>query len=359
MGRNIIMGLRAANEYGFVNARIRGMKSRFISVGVYESLLQAGSYQDFIKMLSGTYYGSVIAKHSPSAVPSPDQLALILSQDFADVSANLSRSLTGKIGAFTDTYLELFYAESIKSIIRGIHVELDTDEILRFSIPSSPTEATLFETLINAGSVNKMIDLLPQWDLKVALLTRLPSYQEYDSTAPLEVAVEEWYLRKMSDALLVFSKSEQKKVLDILEARVVLRNVLTGIRATLLGLEPRVVELSLVRFPRVRDLADVIPSATTWREVVAKLDNTRFSQFGGRIARMYEDTDDLGDVELAIEDYIAQRIKLQLTAFPFHLGTVIGFFSLKQYEIRNLRSIAVGVERGESAEIIRRMITIW
>ncbi len=353
------MSIRSANEYGFVNARIRGMKSRFISIAGYESLIQASSYPDFIKMLSGTYYGSVIAKHSPTAVPSPDELALILSQDFVDVSANLSRSLTGKVRIFTDTFLEMFFAESIKSIIRGIHVGLDKDEILRFSVPSSSAQVSLFQTLVNAPSVNKMIDLLPQWDLKVALLTRFPSYQEYDSTAPLEVAVEEWYLRKVVEALEEFSKDEQKRVLDILESRVVLRNVLTGIRATLLGFEQRALELSLVRFSRAKTLTDAIAFSNTWREVIAKLDNTRFAQFGGRIARMYEDTDDLGDVELAIEDFIAQRIKLQLTAFPFHLGTIIGFFSLKQYEMRNLRSIAVGIERGESAETIRRMITIW
>ena len=173
------------------------MKSRFISIGVYESLLQAGSYQNFIKILSGTYYGQVIAKHSPATVPSPDELAIILSRDFADVSANLSRSLTGKVRKFTDTFLELFFAESIKSIIRGLHVELDKDEILRFSAPSSPAEAHLFQTLVDAPSVNKMIDLLPQWDLKVSLLTRFPSYQEINSSAPLEVAVEEWYLRKV------------------------------------------------------------------------------------------------------------------------------------------------------------------
>jgi vacuolar-type H+-ATPase subunit C/Vma6 len=355
----VTMGLRSANEYGFVNARIRGMKSRFLSVGVYESLLQVNSYQDFIKILSGTYYGSVIAKHSPSSTPTPDELSLILSQDFADVSSNLSRSLTGKVGEFTDTFLGMFYVESIKSIIRGVHVDLDAEEILRFSIPSSPTEANLFQTLINSGSVSKLIDLLPQWDLKVALLTRLPSYQEYNSTAPLEVAVEEWYLRNVADALKEFSDDEQKRVLDILGARVVLRNILTGIRAKLLGLDQPVTELSLVRFSKVRDLVDVIPSANNWREVVAKLDHTRFEQFGGRMARMYEETGDLGEVELAIEDYVAQRIKLQLTAFPFHLGTIIGFFSLKQYEIRNIRSIAVGIERGESAETIRRMITIW
>ena len=353
------MGLRSANEYGFVNARIRGMKSRFISIGVYESLLQAGSYQDFIKMLSATYYGSVIAKHSTSAVPSPDELALILSQDFADVSANLSRSLTGKVHEFTDTFLEMFYAESIKSIVRGLHVELDEDEILRFSVPSSPAEANLFQTLAGASSVNKMIDLLPQWDLKVALLTRLPMYQEFDSTAPLEVAIEEWYLRKVVDSLKNFSKDESDRVYSILEARVVLRNVLTGLRATLLGLDERALELSLVRFRRVQALTDAITSANTWREVISKLDSTKYSDFGGRMARLYEETDDLGNVELAIEDFIAQRIKLQMTAFPFHLGTIIGFFSLKQYEVRNLRSIAVGIERGESAETIRRMITIW
>ena len=353
------MGLRSANEYGFVNARIRGMKSRFISIGVYENLLQASSYQDFIKMLSGTYYGSVIAKHSSTAVPSPDELALILSQDFADVSTNLSRSLTGKVRIFTDNFLDMFFAESVKSIIRGLHVGLEADEILRFSVPSSPAEANLFQTLVGASSVNKMIDLLPRWDLKVSLLTRLPTYQEYDSTAPLEVAVEEWYLRNIVEALKDFSKEERDRVYSILEARVTLRNILTGIRAMLLGLETRALELSLVRFSRTQQLTDAIASAKTWREVLAKLDSTKYSEFGGRMTRLYEETDDLGNVELAIEDFIAQKIKLQLTAFPFHLGTIIGFFSLKQYEVRNLRSIAVGIERGESAETIRRMITIW
>ncbi|TFG31909.1 hypothetical protein EU527_11320 [Candidatus Thorarchaeota archaeon] len=354
-----MMSLRAANEYGFVNARIRGMKSRFLSIGTYESLLQVGNYQDFIKILSGTYYGSVITKHSSTAVPRPDELALILSQDFADVSSNLSRSLTGKVREFTDTYLEMFLAESIKSIIRGLHVGLEKDDILRFSVPSSPSEASLFQTLVNADSVHTMIDLIPQWDLKVSLLTRLPSYEEYDSTAPLEVAVEEWYLRKVEEVLKKFKKSEQNRIYDILESRVVLRNVLTGLRAMLLGLDSRATELSLIRFSRAREITEAILSASTWRDILAKLDSTRFAQFGGRMTRLYEESNDLGDIELAIEDFIAQRIKLQLTAYPFHLGTIIGFFSLKQYEIRNLRSIAVGIERGESAETIRRMITIW
>jgi V/A-type H+-transporting ATPase subunit C len=356
---NIIMTIRAANEYGFINARIRGMKSRFLTIGTYENLLQAGSYPDFIKILSGTYYGQIMSRHSQSSVPSPDELAIILSQDFADVTSNLSRSLTGKVREFANTFLEMFLAESVKSIIRGLHVGLEKDEILRFSVPTSPAQAALFQTLVDARSVQRMIDLLPQWDLKVSLLTRVPSYQEFDSTAPLEVAIEEWYLRNMLDSLKEFSKTEQDRVLDILEPRVLLKNVLTGLRATLLQLEPRVLEISLIRFSRTREITEALMNAKTWREVLAKLDSTQYSALGGRLARLYEETNDLANVELTIEDYLAQRIKRQMTAFPFHLGTVIGFFSLKQYEVRNIRSIAVGIERGESAETIRRMITIW
>ncbi|MFW9806938.1 MAG: V-type ATPase subunit [Candidatus Thorarchaeota archaeon] len=354
-----MMALKSANEYGFVNARIRGMKSRFLTVGNYESLLSASSYEDFIKILSGTYYGQIISRESSTSRPGPEELALILSRDFASVSTNLSRSLTGNVREFTNTYLEMFMAESIKSIIRGIHVGLEKDEILRFAVPQSPEQATLFESLVDSGSVSKLIDFLPQWDLRVALLTKLPSYEEFSSPAPLEVAVEEWYLKKVLEALKGFSNEEAGRVLDILEARVILRNVLTALRATILQLDSRALEQSLIRFAKAREFTDSLKTVNAWRDVISKMDNTRFSQFGGRIARLYEETDDLSDVELAIEDFIAQRVKQQMTAYPFHLGTIIGFFSLKAYEMRNIRSIAVGVERGQSAENIRKMITLW
>ncbi|MGQ4911793.1 MAG: V-type ATPase subunit [Candidatus Thorarchaeota archaeon] len=353
------MSTRAANEYGFVNARIRGMKSRFLSIGVYESLIQSGSYENFIKILSSTYYGQVLSKESPGSIPNPDELALILSRDFASVSENLSRSLTGNVHEFTKTYLEQFFADSVKSIIRGIHVDLTPDEILRFSVPTSPAQADLLAALAGSSSVSKMIDLLPFWDLKVALLARLPSYEEIDSTSPLEVAVEEWYLKRVMDALKHFSRSEVQRVLSVLESRVVLRNVLTGLRAHMLQLEPRALELSLIHFSRAREITRGILTSTGWREVLTTLERTRYAALGSRLLHLYEDTHNLEDVELAIEDYIAQRIRNQMTAFPFHLGTIIGFFSLKQYEVRNIRSIAVGLERGEPPERIRRMIAIW
>ncbi|MHA2206794.1 MAG: V-type ATPase subunit, partial [Candidatus Thorarchaeota archaeon] len=209
-----MMGFKAANEFAFVNARIRGIMSHFLTVADYESLMQSKSYEEFIRTLSNTYYGPVISRISGTATPNPSELGIILSKDFAEVSHNLSRSLTGSVNDFTQAYMTTFLAESIKSMIRGLYVGLDKDEILRFAVPTSPEEADLFGKLVETGSVDRFIEELPFWDAQVALLTRMPLYEEFKSTAPLEVAIEEWYLRKLMSALNEFSADDRRRVLD-------------------------------------------------------------------------------------------------------------------------------------------------
>ncbi|NHI82896.1 MAG: hypothetical protein EAX81_01145 [Candidatus Thorarchaeota archaeon] len=352
------MAFRAVSEYAYVNTRIRGLKARFLTVGDYERLLQSPSYVEFIRGLSETYYGPLIAGEYPQEVPNAAELGQILAKDYADVSYRLTRTLTGKARAFTETYLDMFLAENIKSILRGLHVGLDRNEILAYLVPTSPSQTQEFESLVDQGSVNRAIEMMPYWEPKIALLTRLPAYEELDSTAPLEVAVEEWYLRSVLEVLKKFPQQDRERALDVLEARVDLRNLLTMIRALALQLDTRAIEMSMIRFTR-NALTESIMNSPSWREAINKLNETRYAQLAGRLARLYEETNDISELELAIEDYIAMRVKLQLTAYPFHIGTILGFFSLKHYEIRNLRSIAVGLERGMAADNIRRMITIW
>ncbi|MHA1652368.1 MAG: V-type ATPase subunit [Candidatus Thorarchaeota archaeon] len=354
------MSYRTANEYAFVNARIRGLKSRLLGVGDYERLMQSASYEDFIKTLMGTAYGPIISREHFVGVPYPDELALILSRHFAEVSHSITRTLTGRVRMFAESYMNMFLAESIKSIIRGLHVGLDREEILRFAVPASPEQEELFDRLVDTGSVDAVIDDLPYMDMRLALLTRVHAYEKYNSTAPLEVALEEWLLGTVSKVLAEFPLKERARVLSLLEARVVLRNTLTVLRALHLALDEEILNLSLIQFTGPTDaVTDAIRGRTSWREVFSTLESTKYADIAGRLARIYGEQHNLADVELAIEDYLAQKTKQQLVAFPFHLGAVFGLFGLKYYEIRNIRSIAVGIERGESPEMIRRVITIF
>ncbi len=354
------MSLKDVNDYAFVNARVRGLLSRFLRLDTYEGLLQSKTYEDFMKLLATTYYGPIVSKSFPLMQPTPDELAHVLSEDFAHVSYSLTKTLSGKVRDFAMAYMDMFLAESVKSIIRGIHVGLDKEEILRFAVPTSPAQEEEFEGLAEARSVVALIEQLPHWELQVALLTKVHAYEELDSTAPLEVAIETWYLGNLMKALHGFSLDNKRRVVDVVEARVDLRNVLTMMRALALQLDSRAIDMSLVRFTeRSNTLLEGIRVKPNWREVLSHLENTRYRELAGRIARSYEETDNLVTAEIAVEDFIAQQVRHQMIAFPFHLGTVIGFFNLKFYEVRNIRSIAVGVERGESPENIRQMITIW
>jgi V/A-type H+-transporting ATPase subunit C len=356
-----MMAFRDAKEYGYVNARIRGMKSRFLTVRDYEELIQAKNYGHFLKKLSTTYYASVIGKDFRRELPMPADLAVMLSKDFADVLHTLSKGLTGRVREFTQSYLDMYLAESLKSIIRGVHAELDANEILRYMVPTSDEQAEVFSELLeSATTVVDLIESLPYEGAKRALSASLPAYEEFGSTAPLEVALEEWFLGRIRDALEAFGEDDQERVYRVLETRVVLKNALDVLRALSLAIEDRIIALSMVQFTSSSDkITESLVLAKSWNEVFDVLESTKYRDIGERLRRIYDRKRDLVEVEIALEDYLAQTIKNLFTLDPFNLGIVYGFFSLKYLEIKNIQSIAVGIERGESANVIRNMITIW
>jgi vacuolar-type H+-ATPase subunit C/Vma6 len=150
-GWNRLKSYRGAAEYGYINTRIRGNLSRFLTARNYEALMQSNSYDDFMKTLKQSYYGTVI-ETSGRRTPSPEILAILLSRHFADTIMHLSKGLSGKVSDFVDAYMNLFLIESLKTIVRGIHAGLAREEILGDVVSISPNQEILFETLASVSS---------------------------------------------------------------------------------------------------------------------------------------------------------------------------------------------------------------
>ncbi len=351
---------KAAKEYGFVNARVRGQLVRSLKIGTYERLLRSKDYNEFIAVLKTTHYGPAIDEATSSKSPSLEELAIILATDYSDVSHTLTRSLSGKVRDFAETYSLVFLTDGLKTVIRGMHVGLKRDEILSFVVPVSPVQTELFARLVKKENVEKLVEDIPIPDLKIALLTRLPVYLELETSVPLEIALEEWYLRKIMESLEAFPDEDKQRIIQLLENRVDLNNTIMMLRALVLGLNRRMIGVSMVQFTKdSQAYVDSIRRRTSWVDVLLQLKQTRHTEIATRLDRIYNETNNLAKIEIAVRDYLAQQIKKQLSGYPFHLGTVIGFFNLKYFEMRNVISIAVGVEKGEPASIIRQMITIW
>jgi vacuolar-type H+-ATPase subunit C/Vma6 len=305
---------KAAKEYGFVNARVRGQLARSLNIADYERLLRSKDYKKFIGALRGTRYGPVISAATPAELPNPEELALILAVDYANVSHRLTRSLSGKVRGFAEAYSLVFLTEGLKTVIRGKHAGLEKSEILSFVVPTSPAQAKMFAQLLEKENVEKLIEDIPILDLKVTLLTKLSAYEEFDSPVPLEVALEEWYLRKIMDALEEFPDEDKQRIVQLLEARVDLRNTTMMLRALILGFNRRMTNASIIRFTEdSQAFGDSIRQRDSWEGVLLQLRKTKHTEMATRLRRIYTETQDLAEIELDVEDYIAQQIKKQIT----------------------------------------------
>ncbi|MBS3794830.1 MAG: V-type ATPase subunit [Candidatus Thorarchaeota archaeon] len=350
----------ATKRYALVNVRVRAMKSRFLDSSDYDRLVQSKSYERFIDVLRTTHYRGAIDRESTTDVPDSKELANILSKEFAECIDILSESVTDPVKSFILTCVKRPFIENLKSIIREIHAGLEERSVKEFFVPLSDTYEDLLIELDKHGTIRDMIEKIPYEDLKEALIAREPAFEEYRSTAPFEVVVEEWYLKEVQDALGNFSKDDRERVTSILEPRVDLQNVVTRLRALSLGLRSEIVELSMIQFTEEsRALARNIEKTSSWNDVISVLDETKYSRFAERFLEVEEDRRNPYHVELGIKEYVAEQAKKQLKAFPFQLGMIVGFLTLKQYEIGNIRSLAVGIEKGMSAEIMRDIIVVW
>lgn len=354
------MSFMAAERYALVNVRIRAMKSRFLDSSDYDRLVQSKSYERFIDVLRTTHYRGAIDRESTTDVPGSKELTNILSKEFAECIGILSESVDDPVKSFILTYVKMPFIENLKSIIREIHGGLEERSVKEFSVPLSAAYEDFLIELGKHGTIRDMIEEIPYEDLKAALIAREPAFEEYQSTAPFEVAIEEWYLKEVQDALGDFSKDDRERVMSILEPRVDLQNVVTRLRALSLGLRSELVELSMIRFTEEsRVLARNLEKTSSWNDVISILDETKYSRFADKFLQVEEDARNPYQVELGVKEYVVEQAKKQLKAFPFQLGMIVGFLTLKQYEIGNIRSLVVGIEKGISAEIMRDIIVVW
>ena len=348
-----------AKEYGYINTRIRAKKAAFLGIGEFERFSRAVDFDELMSFLEGTSYAKIMHEEAPQGIYHPDELSIILSKDLVEVTSIIKRPLKGKVREFLESYMHMFTAENLKTIIRSIHADMDKNELLSYLIPLTSMQSEIFELIVKGDSVKDVVERLPYEDLKKALLLKMPLFEEFNSTAPLEVTIDEWYLSIIKNALHGFSKSDHQRIIRLFETRVVLRNVLTMLRVFALKYDIRIAEMSMIHFnQKVDNLIERILKSTSWEELLNDLARSRFRRIIRRIYLLYDSTHDLIEVELLIEDYLAQHMKKQLSGYPFHLGIIVGFISMKYYEIKNLVSIALGVEKGEPPEEIMKMITL-
>lgn len=329
-------------DYGYINARLRGMKSRLLSHRALDDLITRPDLESLIADLENTPYKEDI-------IEAKGQMEGVLCIEYA-LRKNFTRTFR-KIQNFArqeeaEQYITIFLrrwdVQNIKTILRGKNIHVTNEEILDCFVPAGELDEVTLTELVKQPDVRAVIDLLATWRIRYArpLTAAYPAFAQSKDLALLECAIDRYYY---DDALSGVSAQTYNNQLirDFLRLEIDVVNIRTVLRMV----RDHVAVEDAMRFliPGGREFDDrklaLLLTSPTIEEVVRALAATPY-RFLADVPEPAVRAQKISVIERQLERYLIRRGAGAFLLDPLSVASVIGYFWAKYNEITNIRIIS-------------------
>jgi V/A-type H+/Na+-transporting ATPase subunit C len=329
-------------DWGYINARMRGMKSRLLDKRALDNLVLQPDLESLIAELEKTPY-------KPDIIDAKVQYSGVLCIEYA-LRKNFTRTFR-KILRFVrekeaERYITLFLhrwdIQNIKTILRGKNIHITSEEILDCLVPAGELdEATLIE-LVRQPDVRAVIDMLATWQIVYAkpLTGEYPEFAKSGDLALLECALDEYYYENALEQVKTpcYNNGLIRNIISLEIDVVNLRTILRMIRDHVNYEEAKKFLISGGKEFDQRKL-DHLLSLHSLEEVVEELKNTPY-RFLADLPPSVLKTQKISVIEKQLEKFLVQQGVNAFLADPLSVASVIGYFWAKYNEITNIRIIS-------------------
>lgn len=337
-------------DWGYINARIRGMKSRLLDHRTLDNLilqpdmdslmaeLEKTAYREDLIEAKGKYTGVTAVEHA---------LRNNFVRTFRKV-LNFSKEKEARL--FISIFLHRWDIQNIKTILRGKNIHVTNDEILECLIPVGELDEAALTELVRQPDVKAVIDLLATWDIRWArpLTTAFPEFAKSGDLGMLEIALDRFYY---NDALLAVSGkgANNAKIRQVLSLEVDVVNIKTILRMVRDRIAPEEAQKFLLEGGQALDskmIARVL-ALPTIAEAAAMLSTTwcptRHPTRYRFLATIPEDVlrdQKISVIEKQLERHLVREGVESFIGDPLSVASLIGYFWAKYNEITNIRIIS-------------------
>ncbi len=149
-------------DYGYGNARTRGMKSNLLGAAFFEELMSAGDLNKMIQLLLGTEYGPdlearLIEGHTVAVVDDA------LKDNMVRTFDKIMGFINDEARLLTVTLLGRWDLFNVKTIIRGKHMRLKPETIIDSLLPVGEMTQVELRELAGLEDVLAVTDTLWTW----------------------------------------------------------------------------------------------------------------------------------------------------------------------------------------------------
>jgi V/A-type H+-transporting ATPase subunit C len=330
-------------DYGYINARMRGMKSRLLSHRTLDDLIMKPDLESLIADLENSPYRDDIieAKGRSGGILC---IETALRQNFIKTFRKIQVISKQEVeaGQYIGIFLHRWDVQNIKTILRGKNIHTTNEEILECLVPAGELDEVTLKELLKQSDVKSVIDLLATWRIRYSkpLTGSFAEFVKTRDLAVLECALDRFYY---ADALASVSAPTYNNNLirDLLALEIDVVNLRTVLRMVRDHIDPADAERYLIAGGRefdVRKLRHLLV-LTTIDEVVKALVATRY-RFLSSIPESAIRTQKISVIEKELERFLIKKGVGAFLLDPLSVGSVIGYFWAKYNEITNIRIIS-------------------
>ena len=331
------------SDYGYVNARVRGMRSYLLTEDFFLRLVEAPDADAMQSMMEQTIYRREVTEAFLMKPERPDY-DQALSLNMISAFRKILDSTGGEAHMLCTVLMSRYDVQNIKTILRGKKGNATATEILNLMVPVGQVRMDQLENIARGRELRDCINTMVSMQLKYGqvLASAYPSYQKKDQDlAVLELALDKYhYQNNISN--LTGKGSNVLMVRGMLSGEIDLRNISTLVRIRGIKLDDEDVEglfipggtLTQDQFLTLHRLGDIV-------QIVSEYPDPRTRKVLEQALSEYQE-EDIVAFDKELEHELIRRGAAMSNVDVLGVGVIIGYMFQKQNEIINLRMILRG-----------------
>jgi V/A-type H+-transporting ATPase subunit C len=336
--------------YTYPLARVRARKGRLFTDKQYTELLESQTTEEVKNYLRGLPEYAKYIDEYPLEKALDSQLA-----ETYDLIARIAPDNTKDPFIFL---MKKWDIRNIKSIIIAKEAGLSEEETMNLVVPFGELSDKL-NTLIDADSVDEILNNLEGTDYAPILEDSIPVYKETGILLPVEASLDKYLLENLlrtaatpEDDNTAYLHEYVGNLVDITNIKMILRAKADGLKYD--DIEPYMVSDGYqIREWKLKDLME----SEDVSGVVNGLEGTDYAPMLTESLTDYTETGSIQAFEKALDEHVSEVAQRISQKNQFGIGPMIGYLNKKENEIKNLKIIIRGKrEQDLSVSVIKEML---
>jgi V/A-type H+-transporting ATPase subunit C len=344
-----------SGNYEYVTARVRSRRAALFDDDDYRKLVRMGT-GEIARFMEETEYETEMnalgARYS-----GVDLVEYALNRNLAKHFDDLLRWASGRLYDDIARYLRKFDAWNIKTVIRGLYSEASRQDIEDDLIRAGEFSRSRLDDLLEASSIEGVVDLLEDTIYGDPLSDALRVYEEEGVLVPLENAADLAFFETLMAGLPEEADQATLLYVEFLRAEIDFRNLRNALRLARSGADVEPAEY-YIDGGRLFDEADLRQLASNTDQLVEAVRTSVYGDDLEAALDTLEAAESLIEFEHAIDAALLAYGDRLSNRYPLSICPVLAYVLAKEREVDNIRAIARGREAGLGPDEIEEELVI-